>query len=123
MKILIFGGTGFVGLNIAQRLLARGHAVTLFDRAGLPPAARRAFARDADRLTIVQGDVTEPQAVEETIAAGFEAIILAAAVTAGVEREAADPESVLRVNLLAQTPILMAARRNGVRRVINLSSA
>jgi UDP-glucose 4-epimerase len=123
MKILIFGGTGFVGLNIAQRLLARGHAVTLFDRAGLPPAARRPFARDADRLTIVQGDVTEPQAVEETIAAGFEAIILAAAITAGVEREAADPESVLRVNLLAQTPILMAARRNGVRRVINLSSA
>jgi UDP-glucose 4-epimerase len=123
MKILIFGGTGFVGLNIAQRLLARGHAVTLFDRAGLPPAARRAFADHANRLTIVQGDVTEPQAVEETIAAGFEAIILAAAVTAGVEREAADPESVLRVNLLAQTPILMAARRNGVRRVINLSSA
>jgi UDP-glucose 4-epimerase len=123
MKILIFGGTGFVGLNIAQRLLARGHAVTLFDRADLPPAARRAFADHANRLTIVQGDVTEPQAVEETIAAGFEAIILAAAVTAGVEREAADPESVLRVNLLAQTPILMAARRNGVRRVINLSSA
>jgi UDP-glucose 4-epimerase len=123
MKILIFGGTGFVGLNIAQRLLARGHAVTLFDRAGLPPAARRAFADHASRLTIVQGDVTEPQAVEQTTAAGFEAIILAAAVTAGVEREAADPESVLRVNLLAQTPILMAARRNGVRRVINLSSA
>ena len=123
MKILIFGGTGFVGLNIAQRLLARGHAMTLFDRAGLPPAARRAFADHASRLTIVQGDVTEPQAVEQTTAAGFEAIILAAAVTAGVEREAADPESVLRVNLLAQTPILMAARRNGVRRVINLSSA
>jgi len=123
MKILIFGGTGFVGLNIAQRLLARGHAVTLFDRAGLPPAARRAFARDANRLTIVRGDVTEPQAVEQAMAAGFEAIILAAAITAGVEREAADPESVLRVNLLAQTPILMAARRNGFRRVINLSSA
>jgi UDP-glucose 4-epimerase len=123
MKILIFGGTGFVGLNIAQGLLARGHAVTLFDRAGLPPAARRAFAGHANRLTIVQGDVTEPHAVEAAIAAGFEAIILAAAVTAGAEREAADPESVLRVNLLAQTPILMAARRNDVRRIINLSSA
>jgi UDP-glucose 4-epimerase len=123
MKILIFGGTGFVGLNIAQGLLARGHAVTLFDRAGLPPAARRAFAGHTNHLTIVRGDVTEPHAVEETIAAGFEAIILAAAVTAGEAREAADPESVLRVNLLAQTPILMAARRSGVRRIINLSSA
>ncbi|MGB6400479.1 MAG: NAD-dependent epimerase/dehydratase family protein [Bradyrhizobium sp.] len=33
MKILVFGGTGFVGLNIAAALLVRGHTVTLFDRA------------------------------------------------------------------------------------------
>ena len=33
MKVLIFGGAGFVGLNIAQALLERGHYVTLFDRA------------------------------------------------------------------------------------------
>jgi UDP-glucose 4-epimerase len=32
LKILIFGGTGFVGINIAAALLARGHRVTLFDR-------------------------------------------------------------------------------------------
>ena len=51
MKILVFGGAGFVGLNIAAALLARGHAVTLFDRAGLPPDARKDFAvsrRSAD---------------------------------------------------------------------------
>src|SRR5216683_382635 len=89
MKVLIFGGTGFVGLNIAQALLARGHAVTLFDRAGLPPAAQKAFADHADRLTTVQGDVTDRQAVEDVIAAGFEVIILAAAINAGPEREAA----------------------------------
>ena len=35
MRILVFGGTGFVGLNIAAALLSRGHAVTLFDRAGI----------------------------------------------------------------------------------------
>src|SRR5215212_1059532 len=32
MKILIFGGTGFVGRHIAERCLARGHALTLFHR-------------------------------------------------------------------------------------------
>jgi UDP-glucose 4-epimerase len=123
MKILVFGGTGFVGLNIAAALLARGHAVTLFDRAGLPPAARKDFASHGDRLTAIQGDVTDSQAVEAVIAAGYEAIILGAAVTAGPEREASDPETILRVNLLAQTPILIAARRFGVGRIINLSSA
>jgi UDP-glucose 4-epimerase len=123
MRIIVFGGTGFVGLNIAAALLARGHAVTLFDRAGLPAAAAREFAGDAERLTVIQGDITDRQAVEELITAGYEAIILGAAITAGPERDAADPETVLRVNLVAQAPILMAARRSGVGRIINLSSA
>src|SRR6202035_4416517 len=123
MRILIFGGTGFVGLNIAAALLARGHAVTLFDRAGLPPAAAKDFAQYADRLTTIQGDITDRKAVETRIAAGYQAIVLGAAVTAGPERDAADPETILRVNLLAQLPILTAARANGVSRIINLSSA
>lgn len=123
MRILVFGGTGFVGLNIAAVLLARGYAVTLFDRTGLPPAAKKEFASLAGRLTIVEGDVRDQQSVEKTIAAGYDAIILGAAITAGPEREAADPETILQVNLLAQTPILIAARRAGVGRIINLSSA
>jgi UDP-glucose 4-epimerase len=123
MKILIFGGTGFVGLNIAAALLARGHAVTLFDRAALRPAAKKDFAQYTDQVTTIQGDVTDRPAVEAAIAAGYQAIILGAAITAGPERDAADPETILRVNLLAQLPILTAARASGVARIINLSSA
>jgi UDP-glucose 4-epimerase len=123
MRILIFGGTGFVGLNIAASLLARGHAVTLFDRTGLPPAAAKEFACYADRLMAIQGNVTDRQAVEEVIAAGYQAIVLGAAITAGPERDAADPEAILRVNLLAQLPVLTAARASGVGRIVNLSSA
>lgn len=123
MKVLVFGGAGFVGLNIAAALLARGHAVTLFDRAGLPPGATKDFAGYGDRLTAVQGDVRDGQAVQAAVTAGYDAIILGAAITAGPEREASDPGTILQVNLLAQTPILMAAQRTGVKRIINLSSA
>ncbi|WOH68588.1 NAD(P)-dependent oxidoreductase [Bradyrhizobium sp. BWA-3-5] len=123
MRILVFGGTGFVGLNIAAALLARGHAVTLFDRAGVPPEAGSDFAVFGNRLTAIQSDVTDNQAVEAVIASGYDAIILGAAITAGPAREASDPETILRVNLLAQTPILIAARTSGVGRIINLSSA
>jgi UDP-glucose 4-epimerase len=98
MRILVFGGTGFVGLNIAAALLARGHAVTLFDRAGLPPGASSEFAVHGDRLAVVQGDVTDVQAVETVIARGHDAIVLGAAITAGPAREADDPETILRVN-------------------------
>jgi UDP-glucose 4-epimerase len=122
LKILIFGGTGFVGINIAAALLARGHGVTLFDRAE-PRAARQVFADYGDLLTVVQGDVTEPHSVKSGIANGYDAIILGAAITAGPVREADDPASILQVNLLAQVPILTAARRSHVGRIINLSSA
>src|SRR5258707_9979324 len=123
MKILIFGGNGFVGLNIAAALLARGHAVTLFDRVGLPPAAAKDFASYVPRLTAIQGDIRDQRAVEQVIAAGYEEIILAAAITAGPERDASDPDTILRVNLLAQVPVLAAAQRCGVKRIVNLSSA
>jgi UDP-glucose 4-epimerase len=123
LKILILGGTGFIGLNIATALLAGGHRVTLFDRVGLPCAARQFCAGDADRLTVIQGDVTDRHAVESIVASGFDAVILGAAITAGPARDAADPEAILRVNLLAQLPVLAAARQSGVARIINLSSA
>ena len=122
MNTLIFGGTGFVGINIAAALLARGHAVTLFDRGELPGAAAQAFAGFGDKLLVVEGDVRESRVVETIIARGFDAIILGAAITAGPAREAADPQSILQVNLMAQVPILTAAHRHHVRRVINLSS-
>lgn len=122
MNILIFGGTGFVGINIASALLARGHAVTLFDRGILPRAAGQAFAEVGGALSVIEADITDLRAVETTIARGFDAIILGAVITAGPVREAADPQSILHVNLMAQVPILMAAHRHGVGRVINLSS-
>jgi UDP-glucose 4-epimerase len=122
LNILIFGGTGFVGINIASALLARRHTVTLFDRGALPRAAGQAFASFGGALEVVEGDITDSQALEATVARGFDAIILGAAITAGRAREAADPPSILHVNLMAQVPILMAAHRQGVRRIINLSS-
>jgi UDP-glucose 4-epimerase len=122
LNILVFGGTGFVGINIASALLARGHTVTLFDRAALPRAAVLAFAGPGDALNVVNGDITDSRTVESVIARGFDAVVLGAAITAGPAREAADPQSILHVNLMAQLPVLTAAYRHSVGRVINLSS-
>lgn len=123
MHVLIFGGAGFVGLNIAARLLDRGHRVTLFDLAPLPAAAGRAFAAHGERLRVIRADITDRASVTAAVDARVDAVVLGAAITAGAARDAADPGSILQVNLAAQVPILEAARNAGVRRIINLSSA
>jgi UDP-glucose 4-epimerase len=123
MNTLIFGGAGFVGLNLAEHLLAHGHAVSLFDRRSPLDAALSAFRALPGKLTVISGDVTDAAAVKAAVTPGTEVVVLAAAVTAGPERDAADPAGVLSVNLMAQIPMLEAARDAGVRRVINLSSA
>ncbi|WP_448033128.1 NAD-dependent epimerase/dehydratase family protein [Bradyrhizobium liaoningense] len=123
MRIVIFGGTGFVGLNLAEVLLARGHDVTLYDRSPLPPAAQRSLLDFRERLRIVQGDITDAAGIDALIAEGWDAIVLGAAITAGDDLERASPARVLEINVMAQIPILQAAIRHGVRRVVNLSSA
>jgi UDP-glucose 4-epimerase len=123
VRILIFGGAGFVGLNIAQHCLAAGDDVALFDRAPPPAAALAVFAGLPGQLRAIAADVTDADAVAVAVAKGVEIVVLGAAITAGAQREASDPETILAVNLLAQAPILRAAARAGVRRVINLSSA
>ncbi|MCA1435238.1 NAD(P)-dependent oxidoreductase [Bradyrhizobium sp. BRP20] len=123
MRIVIFGGTGFVGLNLAEVLLARGHEVTLYDRAALPASAQRSLADYGARINAVQGDISDTDTIDALIAKGCDAIVLGAAVTAGDDLERASPARVLEINVMAQIPILQAAIHHGVRRVVNLSSA
>src|SRR6266478_7358179 len=123
MRVVIFGGTGFVGVNLADTLLARGHEVTLYDRAQLPTAAQQSLAEHGERLSVVQGDITDKKRIEALIAKGYDAIVLGAAITAGAHLERTARNSILQINVMAQLPILGAAIRHRVRRVINLSSA
>ena len=121
--MLIVGGCGFVGLNIAEHMLGQGDAVVLFDRSALPQSAARAFSGLTGDLRMIVADVTDHEAIARAVAPGFDAMVLGAAITAGSARDAADPETILQVNLLAQIPLIAAARDAGVGRVINLSSA
>ena len=60
MKILVIGGTHFVGRHLAEAALARGHALTLFNRgrssAGLFPNAEHLTGdRDGAGLEVLRG--------------------------------------------------------------------
>ncbi len=124
--ILITGGAGFVGLNVTEALLARGeHVVVLGHEAALPDPAPALFAKLPGRVSVLQGDVTDPATLRDAFARHrISAVFPLAAITAGPAREAAEPGRVLDVNLKAMIATLEAARDAGtVRRVVLPSSA
>jgi len=61
MRILVLGPTGATGRHLVEQALAQGHHVTALAR---NPA--KLHSRRAD-LTVVQGDVTDPLAVERAV--------------------------------------------------------
>ena len=71
MKILILGGTVFLGRAIATQALAAGHAVTLFNRGVSQPDA---FAPQ-DGLTQVQGDRLDADTLAPLLSEPWDAIV------------------------------------------------
>src|SRR4051812_38567579 len=59
---LITGGAGFIGSNLAQRLVADGHRVRVLD--DLSTGFRENVA---DEVELIQGDVADPAAVAQAV--------------------------------------------------------
>lgn len=123
MPVLILGGAGFVGLNIAETLIQTGETAIVFDRRPIPPAAKRAFDTHPGTYVEVVGDALEDGKLLSVLKEHeVDRMFCAAAVTAGPERDANAPRSILEVNLMAFTAALEAARDAGLARVINVGS-
>ena len=124
MTVLITGGTGFVGLNLAEVLLARGERVVLAGLDQPPPAALRHFATLPGTLATEIIDVRDEAGLESLLRRhAVDRLFPFAAVTSGPDRESAQPEAVFQVNLLGMVAQLRAARAAGVRRIIVPSSS
>lgn len=116
MRILITGGAGFIGCNLASRLLGRGHAVIIYDNLSRPRTPHNLAwlkglaAESAGRLEFIQADVRDAEALAAA-AADVDAIYHLAsqvAVTTSVQ----DPRTDFEINALGTFNALEAARRS-----------
>ncbi len=122
MTVLITGGTGFVGLGLAEQLLAEGETVVLFGAAPPPEYLRRRLP--ADRARVALGDVRLAADIGKACrGTPIDLVFHLATVTAGPAQERDDPEQVLSVNIEG-TAVLMKALARGIapRRVVVASS-
>src|SRR5690349_12448422 len=67
MRILITGGAGFVGSNLAERLTGDGHAVTVFDDLSAGSLAFLEKSRQQPDFRFVQGDLLDPSAITDAV--------------------------------------------------------
>ena len=109
MRVLVTGGSGFIGSHVLDALASRGDEPVGFD---LVPSRHHPPGLYA---TIV-GDLTDREATRRAVR-GCDVVIHLAAV-ADVSEVVADPVRADRVNVHGTQMILEAARREGIDRVI-----
>ena len=118
-RVLITGATGFVGANVARRMVARGHDVHALVRED-----RRAWRvrdiGDAMRFHVV--DLLDKRAVDALFAAVDPQWVLHLA-TYGAYASQADVARCVRTNVEATVNVLDAAAGHGVERFVNTGTS
>jgi farnesol dehydrogenase len=109
MKVLVTGGTGYIGRALVSSAAAHGHQVVAFARSA------RASDLPADR---VDGDIRDRQAVARA-ARGCEAIFHAAALVSIWRKRSEDFDE---TNVGGLRNVLEAASGEGVSRIVHTSS-
>jgi UDP-glucose 4-epimerase len=118
LKALVTGGAGFIGSNIAGRLLADGHEVVVLDN------LLSGYRHNVDSMPgveFLEADVRDLKAVRRAMA-GCEVVFHHAA-SVGNKRSIDHPLDDGEINVLGTIQVLEAARAAGVRKIVTASSA
>jgi GDP-L-fucose synthase len=119
-KVLVTGGTGFVGSHLVEKLIARGANVTVTYRNR--EKAEKNLQEVLDKVTLVQGDLRGASFCQE-VTKGQDIVCHLAADVAGIQYNVAHPATIFRKNLAGFMQILEASRINKVDRFLTTSSA
>jgi UDP-glucose 4-epimerase len=103
MRILVTGGSGFIGRQVVRRLVERGDEAVVLDLVPHPDP----------EVACVVGDVADPEVVSEALTPGTGAVVHLAARTSVLE-SVKDPDGVFRTNVVGTQCVLEACRRERV---------
>lgn len=112
MKVVVFGGSGFLGSHVADALSEKGHKVTIYD---LKPSPYLQKSQE-----IVVGDILNPQGVEAAVENAD--IVYNFAGIADLDDAKMNPVETVRQNILGNCIILDACRKKSIKRFLFASS-
>jgi UDP-glucose 4-epimerase len=119
MRYLVTGGAGFIGSNIVDALVARGHEVVVLD--DLSAGKESNLSGVAGKIQFIRGSICDFDAVVAACR-GVDYLLHLAARTS-VPRSVKDPVETNRVNIDGTLNVLVAARDARVRRVVFSASS
>jgi len=112
IKVIVFGGAGFLGSHVVDTLTDKGYQVVIFDLKKSP------YLKEG-QVSIV-GDITNQKAVEEAMR-GCQIVYNFAAI-ADIDEASVKPLDTVRYNILGNTILLEAARKNNIERFVFAST-
>ena len=112
MKLLINGGCGFLGSNLASHAIECGYNVTIFDNMSrLGSSLNKNWLETLGKFNFVHGDTRNKNDVENTIKAGQFDIIFHLAGQVTMTKSITDPYKDFEINALGAVNVLEAIRK------------
>ncbi|MEI6511080.1 MAG: dTDP-glucose 4,6-dehydratase [Candidatus Uhrbacteria bacterium] len=125
MKLLVTGGSGFVGSNFIRHMLSTYPDVSIVNLDKLTYAGNPANLADVEndsRYRFVKGDIADQAIVESILSeGGFDAIINYAA-ESHVDRSILDPKAFLTTAVFGTYTLLEATRKFSIPRFVQIST-
>ena len=124
MKILVTGADGFIGSHVVETLVKSGHEVRAFvlynsfNSWGWLDESDKAIR---DSIDIFAGDIRDPHGVDKAVEK--QEVILNLAALIAIPYSYHSPDTYIDTNIKGTLNILQAARRHGVKRVVQTSTS
>lgn len=117
MKIVIFGGGGFIGSSITDRLLIDGHHLRIFERPRVPPY--REFST-SEKVEWISGDMASQHEVYSAIT-GVNVVVHLVSTTLP-KNSNDDPIYDIQSNVVSTLQLLNCMVAQGVKKIVFISS-
>jgi UDP-glucose 4-epimerase len=121
MRALVTGGAGFIASNLVDALLDRGDEVTVVDNLSTGRIENLVGARRRG-IAFHEADITDAERLTTLVAGARPDIVFHLAAQIDVRKSIEDPAWDASVNVGGTINVLDAARRAGVKRVVNTST-
>jgi dTDP-glucose 4,6-dehydratase len=124
VKILVTGADGFIGSHVVETLVKSGHEVRAFvlynsfNSWGWLDESDKSIR---DSIDIFAGDIRDPHGVDKAVEK--QEVILNLAALIAIPYSYHSPDTYIDTNIKGTLNILQAARRHGVKRVVQTSTS